>query len=66
MDKQAFPCDAFLGMTLRDYFATKAMQGILCRTAADINSHGMAEKWASQAYKLADAMLKQKEIEEIE
>jgi hypothetical protein len=42
------------GMTLRDYFAAKALQGGLAhnRPAAD------AEGWAKWAYKMADAMLK--------
>lgn len=42
------------GMTLRDYFAAKALQGGLAhnRPVAD------AEGWAKWAYKMADAMLK--------
>ena len=41
------------GMTLRDYFAAKAMQGILTRSGGiDVNQD------AEFAYKLADAMLK--------
>ena len=41
------------GMTLRDYFAAKAMQPLIVSfTVQDIN-------WtAQQAYKIADAMLK--------
>lgn len=41
------------GMTLRDYFAAKAMQAGIShnRPAAD------AEGWAKWAYKMADAML---------
>jgi len=42
------------GMTLRDYFAAKAMQGIVSREVSDM-------KWiniyATNAYKMADAML---------
>ncbi len=42
------------GMTLRDYFAAKAMQGMM---VDGIHENDFA--WASaQAYKLADAMLK--------
>ena len=42
------PCD---GMTLRDYFAAKAMQGILFE--------GLDEnQTARHAYEIADAMLK--------
>lgn len=43
------------GMTLRDYFAAKAMQGILAKYGeydSDI---------ASDAYKMADAMLAERE-----
>jgi hypothetical protein len=46
------------GMTLRDYFATKAMQGIC--------ASGPSHEWsnsrlAAEAYDLADAMLKARE-----
>lgn len=41
------PCD---GMTLRDYFAAKAMR------EADWSAN-TAEAWAKWAYKVADAML---------
>ena len=40
------------GMTLRDYFASKAMQAVIAR-GDDTNRPGMAE-WA---YCMADAML---------
>lgn len=47
------------GMTLRDYFAAKAMQGML---AANGDANGYLEyeekTVAANAYKLADAMLK--------
>jgi len=62
----AFPCDLTMydqevvdtmqGMTLRDYFAAKAMQSILAR------EHGRAtttlEFVGNYAYQYADAMLK--------
>lgn len=41
------------GMTLRDYFAAKAMQAVIAR-GDDTNRPGMAE-WS---YAMADAMLK--------
>jgi hypothetical protein len=41
------------GMTLRDYFAAKAMQGLL---ASSVN--GKMDEFASRSYKMADAMLK--------
>lgn len=47
------------GMTLRDYFAAKAAQGICASKdeAGVLINHGY--EWvASEAYKIADAMLK--------
>lgn len=58
----AFPSDITLGqarfiqygITIRDYFAAAAMQGMITRTA----SYGdCPEKMAPYAYKYADAML---------
>ena len=44
------------GMTLRDYFAAKAMQGLLSRVGHDkINVHDVL---AQRTYQIADAMLK--------
>ena len=43
------------GMTLRDYFAAKAMQGILAGWASGLPPSSIA---AEAAYDLADAMLK--------
>ena len=49
------------GMTLRDYFAAKAIQGYL----ASFDPHGepveFATKIAEDAYAMADAMLKARE-----
>jgi hypothetical protein len=42
------------GMTLRDYFAAKAMQGILFEGLDEIET-------AKNAYAMADAMLKERE-----
>ena len=64
----AFPClerggsgleltDA--GMTLRDYFAAKAMQGLL----SDPNIKASTKEFAAQAYAPADAMLKARSAE---
>ena len=52
----AFPFGtAFAGMTLRDYFAAKAMQGLLSRAGTDkINVHDVL---AQRTYQIADAML---------
>lgn len=40
------------GLTLRDYFAAKAMAGLL---ASDVRSD--SDKFATYAYKVADAMM---------
>jgi hypothetical protein len=45
------------GMTLRDYFAAKAMQGLM----VDIPDPIHVEYVADAAYKMADAMLKARE-----
>jgi len=50
----AFPLDTDccdVGMTLRDYFAAKAMQAL-------IDNDGLFSEIPTQAYALADAMLK--------
>ena len=46
------------GMTLRDYFAAKAMQAIASR---GIVNEVPLEIYATNAYKLADAMMKARE-----
>ena len=55
----AFPTGtAYQGMTLRDYFAAKAMQGIV----ANPNAQGMSYREISdRAFAQADAMLKARE-----
>ena len=56
----AFPAPAGVshiteqGMTLRDYFAAKAMQGILYAGLEPVET-------AKHAYEMADAMMKAKE-----
>jgi hypothetical protein len=47
---------AYEGMTLRDYFAAKAMQGILA--SGNLPKSVQYDELASVAYKMADAMLK--------
>ena len=44
----------YSGMTLRDYFAAKAMQAL-------IDNDGLFSEIPTQAYDLADAMLKARE-----
>ena len=66
----AFPLDGFdVGMTLRDYFANSAMQGIVSnekryKNAFDKTNTGeiIADTVAKDAYRFADAMLKQREL----
>jgi len=68
-DKQqgpyAFPLDPnitdpkFAGMTLRDYFAAKAMQGYL---STEHSGYSTYETHAEASYLAADAMLKQREL----
>ena len=52
----AFPTGtAFQGMTLRDYFAAKAMQGLIAAWTVGVPEANAA---AAAAYQYADAMLK--------
>jgi hypothetical protein len=57
---QAFPVgyNGHLGMTLRDYFAAKAMQGILAGSGEEDGFVRYdADALAEQVYVMADAML---------
>lgn len=57
----AFPCHTIAmheGMTLRDYFAAKWMQGFMANPAVDDMTPDLA---ACKAYQMADAMLKARE-----
>ena len=53
------------GMTLRDYFAAKALQGFLPDAFQEAPDNYPAKKlapfWASMAYQLADEMMKARE-----
>jgi glycerol-3-phosphate dehydrogenase len=46
------------GMTLRDYFAAKALQGMLAENGGGATDNEQLAEWA---YHLADAMLKARE-----
>jgi hypothetical protein len=48
------PLDKYAGMTLRDYFAAAALQGLI----SEPNIKAPIEEFASRSYQLADAMLK--------
>jgi hypothetical protein len=55
----AFPIGSIAGMSLRDYFAAKAMLALCVETmkASKLNTQLLA----SNAYAVADAMLSQRE-----
>ena len=59
----AFPSDRTKntseGMTLRDYFAAKAMQGYLTHEQAANSPEDVVAGWA---YSMADAMLRAREL----
>ena len=70
----AFPCHPeiipqkerdFAGMTLRDYFAARAMTACYAEYCAHANVQGYEEGWkvgvALDSYEMADAMLKARE-----
>ena len=69
----AFPSDGYIddrtgerwncasGMTLRDYFAAKAMQGLLAANSVEIRDKDYKESASRIAYAIADAMLKARE-----
>lgn len=48
----------YQGMSLRDYFAAKAMQGML----VDKEIEGSWTRCAAWSYQMADAMLKAREV----
>ena len=58
-DTRTWHASAFTGMTLRDYFAAKAMQGMF---AADTEESLMPiKRKAAEAYAMADAMLSERD-----
>ena len=54
------------GMTLRDYFAAKAMPACCAEYCTHANTRGYDEDWkmgiALDSYAMADAMLKAREV----
>ena len=65
----AFPCHPEArnredGMTLRDYFAATALQGLLACPSLTPQPESMDSYLSKWAYKYADAMLKASEEEE--
>lgn len=59
-ERQAFPGEYSDGMTLRDYFAAKAMVAIITHPAR--TKRLLNKEIALQAYTMADDMLKEREI----
>lgn len=50
--------EEFNGMTLRDYFAAKALQGLLANEqAAPFGMSARPDDYAQKAYRQADAMI---------
>jgi len=60
IQQQAFPDDVNYGMTLRDYFAAKALQPLIQIYEPD-SEDGFLDLCADSAYAFADAMLKARE-----
>ena len=65
MNEPAFPNEGFngwgepfKGMTLRDYFAAKAMQGFLASPL--LKTESGADAMARNAYRVADAMMEER------
>jgi hypothetical protein len=58
--QQAFPDDGHFGISIRDYFAARAMQGMFSNSELTtvINSH---DQFAELSYRMADAMLRARE-----
>ena len=54
--RQIFGASDHPGMTLRDYFAAKAMQGVVASDPGELD----IEKCAEWAYQMADAMLEKR------
>lgn len=48
---------AYEGMSLRDYFAAKALPGILTSVMSDECHNWLPVDFANESYKIADAML---------
>lgn len=66
-NEPAFPCHGSMGevtndgMTLRDYFAAKAVEGFIAYASHKGIYTPPDDELASAAYQLADAMLKARE-----
>ena len=50
--------ESFNGLTVRDYFAAKALQGMLADLPKTLYGIDWQERTAESAYQIADAMIK--------
>jgi hypothetical protein len=57
----AFPDENYRGMTLRDYFAAKAMQAFIVKGVIPANGLSTKQAVVNMAYETADEMLKTRE-----
>lgn len=53
--------ESYQGMTLRDYFAAKAVQSLIPMNWGSLKNEDAIEAWAKASYMVADAMLKERE-----
>jgi len=60
IQQQAFPDDVNYGMTLRDYFAARALQNFRDQIGSQSDQEWF-DQMAEGAYRMADAMLKARE-----
>ena len=51
-----FTIEKFKGMTLRDYFAAKALQGLISEPTLTATM----DEFANRAYQIADAMMQER------
>ncbi len=64
-NEPAFPCNSpdglysYSGMTLRDYFAARALDGCI-RHMGHVDGTGDSEWFAEKSYEIADAMLRER------
>jgi hypothetical protein len=66
IDKPAFPIQSYTcaekGLTIRDYFAAKAMQGLIASPRGTSDGRDATDTYyAKCAYLVADAMMKARE-----
>jgi hypothetical protein len=61
---EGYKSDHFDGMSLRDYFAAKAMQAIISNSDKQSIAFGEVDNWVgTYAYDVADAMMEARENE---